>query len=89
MIMLTKIIQYFIPEFIKKKKLSELFCLTGNAFQSEPPDISGLSFEECLLKYALFTKEQAESYLQSEHPIEEIRNRLYQNSYIFVLEMLV
>ncbi|HYF83377.1 MAG TPA: hypothetical protein VEB00_10165 [Clostridia bacterium] len=81
--MLLKIMQLYIPGFIKRKKLNELFCLTGYAFQSEPSEITGLSFEECLLKYALFTKEQAESYLQSRGPIEEVKNRLYQNSYIF------
>jgi hypothetical protein len=57
--MLLKILQLYIPEFIKRKKLSELFCLTADAFQSELPEIMGLTFEECLLKYALFTKEQA------------------------------
>ncbi|MHB1391541.1 MAG: hypothetical protein ACYCYE_00400 [Clostridia bacterium] len=79
--MLTKIMQLYIPEFIKKKKLKELFLLTADAFQSELPELGGLSFEECLLKYALFTKEQAESYLQCGHSIEEVKNRLHQNSY--------
>jgi hypothetical protein len=83
MIMLLKILQLYIPEFIKRKKLSELFCLTADAFQSELPEIMGLTFEECLLKYALFTKEQAESYLQNGRTIEEVKNRLYQNSYIY------
>ena len=81
--MLLKIIQIYMPEFIKKKKLNELFCLTADAFQSELPERRGLTFKECMIKYALFTKELAESYLQSGHPIEEVKNRLYQNSYIF------
>ena len=81
--MLLKIIQFYIPEFIKKKKLNELIYLTADAFQSELPELRGLSFAECLLKYALFTKEQAESYLQSGRPLEEINHRLYQNSCIF------
>lgn len=81
--MLLKIMQLYIPQFIKKKKLKELFCLTADAFQSEMPDLRGLSFAECLSKYALFTKEQAESYLQSGRPLEEIKHQLYQNSCIF------
>lgn len=74
--------QLYIPEFIKRKKLNELFCLTADAFHSELPELRGLSFSECLSKYALFTNEQAESYLQSGRQIEEVKNRLYQNSYI-------
>jgi hypothetical protein len=81
--MLLKIMQLYMPEFIKKKKLYELFCLTADAFQSELPELRGLSFAECLSKYALFTKEQAGSYLQSGRPLEEAKHRLYQNSYIF------
>ncbi len=71
------------PQFIKKKKLKELFRLTADAFQSKMPELVGLSFDECLSKYALFTKEQAESYLQRGRPIEEVKDRLYQNSNIF------
>jgi len=81
--MLTKIMGLYMPEFIKKKKLNELFCLTADAFQSELPELKGLTFEECLWKYALFTKEQAESYLQSGRPLDEVKQRLHQNSSIF------
>ena len=81
--MLLKIMQLYIPEFIKKKKLNELFRLTADAFQSELLELRGLSFAECLSKYALFTKEQAESYLQSGRPLEEVKHRLYRNSCIF------
>ena len=81
--MLLKIIQLCMPESFKKKKLSELFQLTADAFQSEPSELRGFSFAECLSKYALFTKEQAESYLKSGLPYEEVKHRLYQNSYIF------
>lgn len=81
--MLLKIMQLYMPEFIKKKKLNELFCLTADAFQSELPELRGLSFAECLSKYALFTKERAGSYLQSGRLLEEAKHRLYQNSCIF------
>jgi hypothetical protein len=81
--MFLKIMQLYMPAFIKKKKLNELFRLTADAFQSELPELRGLSFAECLSKYALFTKEQAESYLQSGLPLEEVKHRLYQNSCIF------
>ncbi|MCM1566159.1 MAG: L-2-amino-thiazoline-4-carboxylic acid hydrolase [Dehalobacter sp.] len=81
--MLQKIMRLRMPEFIKKKKLNELFRLTADAFRCELPELKGLSFAECLSEYAIFTKEQAESYLQSGRPPEELKQRLYQNSYIF------
>jgi len=80
---LKKIMRIYIPEFIKKEKLGELFRLTADAFQSEPPKLEGLSFAERLTKYALFTKEQAEGYLRSGRSPEEVNKRLYKNSCIF------
>ncbi len=80
--MLQKIMQLYIPAFIKKKKLKELFRLTADAFQSELPELRGFSFAECLSEYALFTKEQAEGCLKSGSLQEEIKLRLYQNSYL-------
>lgn len=85
--MLFKIMQFCVPEFVKRKKLKELFCLTADAFRSELPELRRLSYSKCLSKYALYTKEQAESYLLSGHPIEEVKSRLYQNSYIFGLNL--
>ncbi len=81
--MLLKVMQFYIPGFIKKKKLYELFRLTADAFQKEPPQMEGFSFAEGLTKYALFTKEQAEIYLQSGRSLDEVKQRLYQYSYIF------
>lgn len=81
--MLTKIVRLYTPEFIKKKKMEELFRLTADAFQSEMPEFRGLSFSDSLLKYALFTKEQAERCLQEESLIEEVKYRLYNNSFAF------
>jgi len=78
--MLTKIMSLYIPGFLKKKKLNELFELTAEAFKSKPPNVSGLSFDACLLKYAIFTKEQAENYLSSGQPIEKVKQMLYQGS---------
>ena len=71
------------PEFIKKKKLKELFRLTADAFETEIPELKGLTFHECLWKYAFFSKEQAEHCLQHGCPLEEVKSRLYHNSFVF------
>lgn len=81
--MLLRIIVRCLPGFIKKKKLNELFCLTADAFQTEPPKLRGGSFAECLLEYANFTKEQAEACLQNEIALSEVKQRLYQNADVF------
>ena len=82
--MLYKIILPHLPEFIKKKKLDELFSLTADSFQVNMPiNHKNFSFTEYLLQYALFTKNQAEAYLKSKNPLEEIKHRLYNNSFIF------
>ena len=81
--MLIKIMQIYMPEFIKKKKLTELFRLTADAFETEMPELRGLTFRECLRKYAFFSKEQAEHCLQCESKLEEVKSRLYHNSLIF------
>lgn len=78
--MLLKLMQLYVPGFVKKRELKRLFRLTADAFQSDLPELRGLSFAECLSKYARFTKERAESYLQSGCPLDEIRQRLYQSS---------
>ncbi len=81
--MLIKIMQIYMPEFIKKKKLKELFCLTADAFQTKMPVLNGLTFHECLSLYAFFSREQAERCLQGGCTIEEVKSRLYQNSFVF------
>lgn len=81
--MLIKIMQIYMPEFMKKKKLKELFRLTADAFETEMPELRGLAFRECLWKYAFFSKEQAERCLQYGGQLEEVKSRLYHNSFVF------
>lgn len=56
----------YVPFWIQKKKLKELFALTAQAFQSEGPTLEGLSQKKVLEKYAIFTKENAEKLLDSD-----------------------
>lgn len=81
--MRTIIMQLYVPESIKRKKLKELFRLTADALQTEMPELRGSTFRACLREYAVFTKEQAERCLKSGSPLEEVKHRLYQNSFLF------
>ena len=61
--LLPGLFHFYIPSFLKKKGLKELFISTAAAFNKRIPSLKGLSFENSLLKYALFTKEEVEKYI--------------------------
>jgi hypothetical protein len=79
--LLATVAQFYLPTFVKKKKLQELFELTADGFQCEMPAIKSLSYDECLNAYAQFSKSKAEELLKRPNMIEEIKKRLYRNSY--------
>lgn len=72
--------QLYIPSFIKKRRLRELFDVTAEAFQCKAPTLEGLPFNECLRRYALFTKENAEELINRGQNFE-ISLRLYKGAY--------
>jgi hypothetical protein len=74
-------LKIYIPAFIKKKKLDELFQLTALAFGCEAPERKGLSFKERLKTYAIFTRCEAEKCLQEDKKLEEVKTRLFQGAY--------
>jgi len=79
--MLLEVMRRWIPGFVKKKKLDELFRATALAFQTEPPVARG-SFAQRLSKYALFTRDQAKRRQESGRSTEEVKSRLYENSHV-------
>ena len=87
--MLVKLAKFYIPEYIKNKKLDDLFCVTAVAFQTGTPGLGGLPFPDRLTEYARFTKDQAERCLKWEGTPEEkesritsIEGKLYQGSFL-------
>jgi hypothetical protein len=71
----------YVPSFIKKRKLKELFSITGSAFETSAPDLRGLSFSRMLQEYALFTKYHVERALREKDDINQIKDRLFKNAY--------
>jgi len=57
-----------------------LFEATADAFKTAPPSTGGLSFDECLTRYARFTREQADIAIQQGGE-SEVQSRLFQNAY--------
>lgn len=79
--LLATVAQFYLPAFIKKKKLQELFELTADGFQSDMPATKGLSYDECLSAYAQFSKAKAEELLKQPNKTEEVTKRLFLNAY--------
>jgi hypothetical protein len=72
--------QFYLPPAVKKKRLRELFDATAEAFQANAPSPEGLSFDQRLHQYALFTRDQAAESLRRGDQ-QEIKRRLYQAAY--------
>ena len=81
--LLLSIARIYLPVFIKRKKILELFELTAEAFQSDLPNIKTLSYDDCLKSYAHFSKIKAEEVIQLHNDMETdaVKNRLYHNAY--------
>jgi hypothetical protein len=69
----------YIPQFIRKRKLSLLFQSTSAAFGVKAPSLEGRSYDDCVKLYAQFTSEQAEKAFRNGNDAE-IRPRLFQNA---------
>lgn len=80
MSLIVKALQLYVPQTVKKQRLERLFTLTADAFQAQSPDTSGLSFDEALLQYALFTREEAEKAIRRSDGLPVIRDRLYRSA---------
>ena len=79
--LLLSIARIYLPAFIKKKKVQELFELTAEAFQSDLPAIKNLSYDDCLKAYAHFSKTKAEGVIRLHYDTEAVKKRLYRNAY--------
>lgn len=79
--LLLNIARIYVPAFIKKKKLQELFELTAEAFQSDLPPLKKLSYDACLNAYAQFSKAKAEEAITLHRNIEALKERLYRSAY--------
>ncbi len=74
-------LKIYIPAFIKKKKLDELFRLTAQAFGCEAPERKGHSYRDLLKSYAVFTLTEAEKCLREGGNLTEVKTGLFQNAY--------
>lgn len=76
----------YVPRYLKKKKVTQLFEMSARAFQAEMPETKGLTLEDRLKTYAEWTKDQAERILRENRDGEASREKLYQNALKLGLE---
>jgi hypothetical protein len=79
--LLALALRIHIPHSLKKQKLTELFEATAAAFGRSVPQLEDLSFDECLRRYARFTKEEIEQRIRVGEDMGEIRKKLYEHAY--------
>ncbi len=73
-------LKIYVPTFVKKTKLEELFDLVADAFGKEKPSSKGLSYKERLKAFALYTAEEAEKQIHEGHAVEDTKKRLFENA---------
>jgi hypothetical protein len=77
--LLLKASRIYLPRSVRKSRLRELFRATADAFQRQAPPMKGYSLDQCLMKYALFTSNQATRSIQRGNEYE-VKERLYKNA---------
>jgi hypothetical protein len=79
--LVLRVLQLYLPGVVRNRILDELFRSTAAAFGAPVPQVKGLTPEERLRRYALFTRELAEQALQDGQRASEVRLRLYHNAH--------
>jgi hypothetical protein len=70
----------YIPQFIRKRKLEDLFQATADAFGIDKPSTKSLPYDQCLELYARFTQNEAGRAIQQGKDLE-VQSRLRRNAY--------
>ncbi|HUI29669.1 MAG TPA: hypothetical protein VLX91_05595 [Candidatus Acidoferrales bacterium] len=75
------LMKLFLPVNLKKEKLHELFGVTAAAFQTTPPVVEGLRFNDLLQEYATFTRAAAMQQIIKGEDVSLVMQRLYDGAY--------
>ncbi len=78
--LLLKVATLYVPRPVRRRKLEMLFQATADAFKTARPSTGGLSFDECLRRFARFTREQADNAIRQGGE-SEVQSRLFENAY--------
>jgi hypothetical protein len=79
--LLGNIARMYIPTFLKRRELMNLFAITGSAFGAEVPGLDGFSYDQCLTEYARFTKAVVDRSIDNLHNLGIARQELCHRSF--------
>jgi hypothetical protein len=72
----------YIPAYFRKAKLHELFKITSEVFGSDKVRFSySDSLDDLLLKYAIFTKTEAERILNGNYDVGLVQEELFNKAF--------
>jgi hypothetical protein len=75
------LLQRHTPEVIRQAALAQLLGAAADAFECDAPPPGGLSADERLRRFALFTQGRVEELLRDGRDLEAVQQRLYGNAY--------
>ncbi|UCG43334.1 MAG: hypothetical protein JSU73_01575 [candidate division WOR-3 bacterium] len=75
--LLLGLARVYLPAAFARRRLNRLVAATADAFQRPAPDISGLSYRESLVAFAVFSGDCAEACLSLPEGQHEVRRRLF------------
>jgi hypothetical protein len=78
--LLVSVLGIYMPEYIKKSALTQLFNFTAAAFEAKVPPLAGLDSQEVLAAYGLFTRDHAEQRLRDASAGEAVKQCLYRSA---------
>ncbi len=76
-----KLLNIYMPPYVKRSGIKQLFNASAEAFDSAMPDIQALSTDACLRQFALFTKNQVDKLINKGNNLEAVKKRLYEKAF--------
>jgi hypothetical protein len=76
-----KLLNIYLPSYVRRSGIKQLFKASAEAFESDMPDIQALSADESLRQFALFTKNQVEKLINMGNDLESVKKRLYEKAF--------
>lgn len=73
--------EQYIPEFLRKRELKNLFQRTAAAFDDTAPSLDRLTLDVCLSAYARFTKTSVEKAILRDVQMADVQDRLFQQAF--------
>jgi hypothetical protein len=79
--LLLAALRVHMSERLRRRKIAELAAVTADAFGGTSPRFDGLNAEECLHRYAIFTRDLVNEAIAAGRDLNEVHDRLYTGAF--------